>query len=210
MIGQGVLRACLLDPDVERVASVVRTATTTRDPKLHEIVHADFSDFTAIAGELAGYDTCLFCLGVSSAGMTEAEYRRITYDVTLAAAKVLASPAMTFLYISGAGADATEKKRTMWARVKGATENALFRLPFKAAYMFRPAYIQPLHGIKSRTKWTRIMYSVFGPLYPLWRLVFRRWVTSTDELAHAMLAVAKRGAPKQLIESRDVPALASP
>ena len=208
MIGQGVLRACLLDPEVERVVSVVRSAGAIRDPKLHELVHADFTDFSAIAGELASFDACLFCLGVSSAGMSEAEYRKITYDVTLAAARVLANPAMTFIYISGAGSGVD--KRAMWAKVKGATENALLELPFKRAYSFRPGYIQPRHGIRSRTKWTRIMYAVFGPLYPLWRLLFPRFVTTTDELARAMLNVAKHGAPAKLIESREFRALATP
>jgi uncharacterized protein YbjT (DUF2867 family) len=209
MIGQGVLRACLADPDIDRIASVVRAPTGVTHSKLVELVHQDFSDFSALAGELGGYDTCLFCLGVSSAGMTEAAYRHITYDFTLAAAQVLAiqSPnKMSFIYISGAGAENT---RRMWARVKGATENALMKLPFKGAYMVRPAYIQPRHGIKSRTKWTRILYAVVGPLYPLWRLLFRPWVTNTDELSAAMLNVAKRGAKTPIIENRDLRALAA-
>jgi uncharacterized protein YbjT (DUF2867 family) len=213
MIGQGVLRACLADPEIDRIASVVRAPTGVSHSKLVELVHQDFTDFSALAGELSGYDTCLFCLGVSSAGMTEAAYRHITYDITLAAAQVLAieSPnKMSFLYISGAGADTSEHKRTMWARVKGATENALLKLPFKGAYMVRPAYIQPRHGIKSRTKWTRVLYAVVGPLYPLWRLLFRPWVTNTDELSAAMLHVAKRGAKTPIIENRDLRALAAP
>jgi uncharacterized protein YbjT (DUF2867 family) len=205
MIGQGVLRECLADPEVESVVAVGRRETGPRHEKLREIVHRDFFDFSSIEGELSGFDACFFCLGVSSAGMSEAEYRRVTYDVTMAAARVLAksNPGMTFLYISGAGTDSTERGRTMWARVKGATENAVLRLPFKAAYMIRPAYIQPLDGIVSRTKWTRALYAVMGPLYPLWRTLFPKYVTTTRELARVMIHVAKHGAFKPILESAD-------
>jgi uncharacterized protein YbjT (DUF2867 family) len=204
MIGQGVLRECLGDPEVEHVLSVVRLPTGASHPKLVELVHNDFRDFSQISAAFVGYHACLFCLGVSSAGMTEAQYKAITFDVTLAAASVLVreNSAMTFIYVSGAGTDA--HKKTMWARVKGATENALLQLPFKGAYMFRPAYIQPRHGIKSRTPWTRRMYTMIGWAYPLWKLLFRNSVTTTDELAHAMLYVAKHGAPRALVESRDI------
>lgn len=204
MIGQAVLRECLADPEVERVLSIARTPGPVYHPKHTELVHADFTDFTQISAALAGYHACLFCLGVSSAGMTEAQYRAITYDVTLAAAHVLVreNPAMTFVYVSGAGTNA--HKKTMWARVKGQTENALMQLPFKGAYMFRPAYIQPRHGITSRTPWTRRLYAAIGWAYPLWKLLFRNSVTTTDELAHAMLYVAKHGAPRPLVESRDI------
>jgi uncharacterized protein YbjT (DUF2867 family) len=205
MIGQGVLRECLLDPEVESVVAVVRRPTGKRHEKLREIVPSDFFDFSSLEGDLSGFDACFFCLGVSSAGMSEAEYRRVTYDVTMAAARVLAkwNPGMTFLYMSGAGADSTESGRAMWARVKGATENALRRLPFKAAYVLRPAYIQPLDGIVSRTKWTRLLYAVMGPLYPLWKTSFPKHVTTTEELARAMIRVAKRGASKPILESAD-------
>ncbi|HTO87003.1 MAG TPA: NAD-dependent epimerase/dehydratase family protein [Thermoanaerobaculia bacterium] len=205
MIGQGVLRECLLDPEVESVVAVGRRETVTRHEKLREIVHRDFFDFSSIEGELSGFDACFFCLGVSSAGMSEAEYRRVTYDITMAAARVLAkqNPGMTLLYISGAGTDSTERGRTMWARVKGATENALLRLPFKAAYMIRPAYIQPLDGIVSSTKWTRVLYAVMGPLYPLWKTLFPKYVTTTRELARAMIQVAKHGASNPILESAD-------
>ncbi len=205
MIGQGVLRACLVDPEVESVVAVGRRETGTRHAKVREIAHRDFLDFSSIEGELAGFDACFFCLGVSSAGMSEAEYRRVTYEVTMAAARVLAkrNPGMTFLYISGAGTDRTERGRTMWARVKGATENALLRLPFKAAYMIRPGYIQPLDGIVARTKWTRALYAVMGPLYPLWKTLFPKYVTTTRELARTMIQVAKHGASKPMLESAD-------
>src|ERR1700722_9569703 len=143
MIGQGVLRECLLDPGVEAVLSIGRRASGVTNAKLREIVHADLTDLSAIEGELGGYDACFFCLGISSAGMSEADYRRVTYDVTLAAAQAIQkrSPDLTFVYVSGTGTDSTEKGRTMWARVKGATENAILAMPFKASYMFRPGYI---------------------------------------------------------------------
>jgi uncharacterized protein YbjT (DUF2867 family) len=149
MVGQGVLRECLLDPDVRRVLSIGRSATGQRHEKLRELIRADLLDYSAIENELRGYDACFFCLGITSLGLSEEQYRRVTYDITMAAAKALArlNPDMTFVYVTGAGTDSTEHGRTMWARVKGETENALLRLPFRAAYMFRPAAIQPLYGI---------------------------------------------------------------
>ena len=162
MVGQGVLRECLLDPDVERVLSIVRAPTRQRDPKLRELAHPDFFEFSTIENEVAGYDACFFCLGVSSAGMKEADYRHVTYDITLAAARVLArlNPNMTFVYVSGTGTDSSEKGRSMWARVKGKTENDLLRLPFKAAYLFRPGAIVPLYGVKSKTKFVQVFYTL--------------------------------------------------
>ena len=206
MVGQAVLRECLLDPEVERVVSVVRRATGTQHPKLREVVHADFHDFTSIAPQLTGLDACLFTLGVTSAGMSEQEYRRVTYDITMAAATMLLrlNPQLTFVFVSGAGTDSTERGRIMWARVKGAAENALLRMPFKGAYMFRPAAIQPLHGIRSRTTSYRIAYTVMSPLLPLLRRLFPQYITTTETLGRAMIAVAKHGAPKQVLESKDI------
>ena len=210
MVGQGVLRECLLAPEVERVLAIGRRATGVEHAKLREIVRADFTDFTAIAGELSGYDACFFCLGVSSAGMSERAYRAVTYDVTIAAAGTLASrnPGMTFVYVSGAGTDGSERGRMMWARVKGATENALLAMPFRAAYMFRPAYIQPLHGVRSSSPLTRTLYAVTAPLYPVWKALFPRYVTTTEEVGLAMLRVAASGAPKRVLESREIAELA--
>jgi uncharacterized protein YbjT (DUF2867 family) len=209
MVGQGVLRECLLDPDVEKVVAVGRSATGQRHPKLREIVHKDLLDFSAIESELTGFDACFFCLGVSAAGMTEEQYQRVTYDITLAAAQTLArlNPGMTFIYVSGSGTDSTEHGRIMWARVKGKTENALLRLPFKAAYMLRPAGIQPLHGIKSRTKLYRAFYAVSGPIFPLLKALFPNYVTTTEHLGRAMINVAKQGAPKPVLEAGDINAL---
>jgi uncharacterized protein YbjT (DUF2867 family) len=206
MIGQGVLRECLADPRVERVLAIVRQPLGQSHGKLHERVHEDFLDFSGLDGELSGYDACLFCLGVSSAGMKEADYRRITYGFTLAAAETLArlDPAMTFLYISGQGTDDTERGRIMWARVKGQTENALLRLPFKAAYMFRPGFIQPLHGITSRTRFYKTFYAVAKPLLPMLKRLAPRSLTTTDQLGRAMIQVAAEGYPNPVIEMRDI------
>ena len=211
MLGQGALRECLLDLEVERVVSVVRRATGTQHPKLREVVHADFHDFTSIAPQLTGLDACLFTLGVTSAGMSEQEYRRVTYDITMAAATMLLrlNPQLTFVFVSGAGTDSTERGRVMWARVKGAAENALLRMPFKGAYMFRPAAIQPLHGIRSRTTSYRIAYTVMSPVLPLLRRLFPQYLTTTETLGRAMIEVAKHGAPKQVLESKEINELAT-
>ena len=155
MVGQGCLRECLLDPGVESVLAVGRSTTGQRHAKLREILHDNFVDYSAIESELEGFDACFFCLGVSSLGMSEERYRHLTYDLTMAAAKTLSrrNPNMVFIYVTGAGTDSTERGSLMWARIKGKTENDLLKLPFRAAYMFRPAGIQPLHGIRSRTAW---------------------------------------------------------
>ncbi len=154
-------------------------------------------------------DVCFFCLGVSSAGMKEADYRRVTYDLTLAAAEVLArlNRALTFEFVSGMGTDRSERGRVMWARVKGQTENALLRMPFKAAYMFRPGMIVPMHGIRSRTALYRVPYALMSPLLPLLRAAFPKYVTSTEALGRAMITVAKHGAAKAVLESADINAV---
>ena len=209
MVGQGVLRECLLDPRVRRVVSVGRSATGEQHPKLREIVHADLFDLSPIEPELTGFDACFFSLGVSSAGMSEEKYRRVTYDLTISVAQTLVrlNPQMTFIYVSGAGTDSTERGRSMWARVKGATENALLRLPFKAAYMFRPAGIQPMHGVKSKTRLDRAVYAVTAPLYPILKRLSPRYLTTTEQVGRAMIAAAAHGAPKQILESDDINAM---
>jgi uncharacterized protein YbjT (DUF2867 family) len=206
MVGQGVLRECLCDPEIERVLTIGRSATGQRHEKLREIIHGNLANLAAVEDQLHGYDACFFCLGVSSVGMTEGDYRRVTYDLTLGAAKTLArlNPGMTFIYVSGAGTDSTERGRSMWARVKGATENALLRLPFKAAVMFRPGFIQPLHGIRSKTKFYQMIYTALGPLISLLKAVAPNAVTTTEQVGHAMINVAKHGAPKPVLESRDI------
>jgi uncharacterized protein YbjT (DUF2867 family) len=209
MVGQGVLRECLLDEDVNGVLVIGRSPLGQQHQKLQEIVHQDLTNYEAIEDRLRGYDACFFCLGVSSAGMQEAQYRRITYDLTMAAAQILArlNPGMTFIYVSGMGTDSSERGRSMWARVKGETENALLRLPFKAAYMFRPGVIQPLHGIRSKTRLYRIFYAVLGPFIPWLINAFPKYVTTTEQLGQAMLQIAKHGAPKRVLESQDINAV---
>src|SRR5262249_49074550 len=184
MVGQGVLGECLLDPDVTHVLSIGRNKTAGDEPKLREVVHQNFLDFSSLENDLTGFDACFFCLGITSAGMSEEAYRRITYDFTLAAARSLVqvSPGLTFIYVSGTGTDSTERGRVMWARVKGATENALRTLGFRAAYSFRPGYIQPIHGIKSRTGWYRALYAVTAPLYPILKTLAPRYVTTTEAM----------------------------
>ncbi len=206
MVGQGVLRECLLDPDVQQILSIVRTPSGQHHPKLRELVHTNFFDYSAIEPQLTGFDACFFSLGVSSAGMDEAKYKHLTYDLTLAAATTLArlNPQMTFLYVSGAGTDSTELGRIMWARVKGKTENDLLKLPFRAAYMFRPGFIQPLHGIRSKTKLYQFFYTALNPILPLLKSAFPKSITTTEELGRAMLNVAKRGYPEPILEVADI------
>jgi len=206
MVGQGVLRECLLDANVEKVVTVVRRPTGLTDQKLNELVQADLATLGSLEPRLAGFDACFFCAGVSSLGMSEEEYTRVTYDLTLGVARTLlrTSPDLTFLYVSGAGTDSTEKGRMMWARVKGRTENALLSLPFRAAYMFRPGAIMPLHGIRSSTRWYNAAYAAIRPIYPLLRRVAPTMITTTEQLGRAMLAVARKGYSAHVLEMADI------
>jgi uncharacterized protein YbjT (DUF2867 family) len=206
MVGQGVLRECLIDAEVESVLAVVRNASLPPSGKLREIVRQDVFDLAAIEDRLTGYDACFFCLGVSSVGMQEETYRRVTYELTVSVAKTLArlNPTMTFIYVSGAGTDSTERGRSMWARVKGRTENALLQMPFKAVFLFRPAYIQPLHGIRTKTRWYGAAYAVMRPFYPLWKILFPNYVTTTECIGRAMLNVTMRGFTQPVLENRDI------
>jgi len=206
MVGQGVLRECLLDPQVSGVLAIGRSATGQRHPKLDELVQGDLFDLSAIEKQLSGFDACFFCLGVSSVGMAEERYRAVTYDLTLAVARRLVklNPQVTFIYVSGMGTDSSERGRTMWARVKGATENALLRLPFRAACMFRPAMIVPLHGIRSKTRLYRAVYRATAPLLPLLYRWFPKYVTTTERVGRAMIQVARHGAPKAVLENADI------
>jgi uncharacterized protein YbjT (DUF2867 family) len=207
MVGQGVLRECLLDPEVSELLVVGRTGSGQRHGKLREIIHNDFTDFTGVEAQFAGYDACFFSLGISSAGLTEADYRRVTYDFTLAAATAMVrvNPEMTFVYVSGAGTDSSESGRTMWARVKGKTENDLLALPLRS-YMMRPGVIVPQDGARSRTRLYAVMYTLMRPLYPL-LLRLPALATSTRDLGRAMLVLAKRGATRRVLETRDINAL---
>jgi uncharacterized protein YbjT (DUF2867 family) len=209
MVGQGVLRECLLDPGVASVLAVGRSLTGQQHPKLREIVHDNFLDYSAIESELAGFDACFFCLGVSSVGMSEERYRHLTYDITLAAATTLSrlNPQMVFTYVTGRGTDSTEQGSLMWARVKGKTENDLLKLPFKAAYMFRPAGIQPLHGIRSKTAWVQAIYVGAAPLLTLLNRVAPKYMTTTEQVGRAMIKVARNGYPRPVLESEDINAV---
>jgi uncharacterized protein YbjT (DUF2867 family) len=210
MIGKGVLREALLDPDVTRVVTVGRRPTGQSHPKLSELVRPDLAALGPLEPELAGFDACLFCLGVSALGMTEAEYTRLTYDLTLSIARTLlrTSPELTFIYVSGASTDSSESGRMMWARVKGRTENALLSLPFKAAYMFRPGVVVPVRGIRSSVGWYNAAYVVLKPLYPILSRLTPNFVTTTERLARAMLAVARSGYPTHVLEMADINRLA--
>src|SRR5438270_11436928 len=201
MVGQGVLRECLLDDGVEAVLAVGRSSTGRTDPKLRELVRGDLFDFGVAGADLQGYDACFFCLGVSSAGMSEADYTRLTYDLTLGWARTLAAinPAMTFVYVSGAGTGG----KAMWAQVKKRTEDALLAL-FPSACMIRLGALRPMHGEVSRSRWTRIGYAVLGPLLPLVQMLAPGAVVTTEELGRAMIRAARERAPKRVLENRDL------
>ena len=206
MVGQGVLRECLLDSKITDILAIGRSSLGRRGQKLHEIVRKDLANISDIEDELRGYGACFFCLGATSAGLKEDEYRKLTYGLTLAVAQTLVkvNPGMTFIYVSGMGADSSEHGRVMWARVRGETENALLRLPFKAVYIFRPGFIQPLHGIQSKTKLYRALYAMFEPIYPLLRRLAPKYVTTTEDMGRAMINVAEGGAPKHVLEMADI------
>jgi len=206
MVGQGVLRECLVDPDVESVLAVGRSPTGQAHAKLREIVHGNFTDFSKIESQLRGYDACFFCLGVSSVGMEAERYRHLTYDVTMAAANTLVrlNPGMVFTYVTGRSTDSTEQGPVRWARVKGKTENDLLKLPFKAAYMFRPAGIQPLHGVRSKTGWVQATYVVAAPLLSYLARTAPKYMTTSEQLGRAMIKVARDGYPKPVLESEDI------
>jgi uncharacterized protein YbjT (DUF2867 family) len=209
MVGQGVLRECLLDPSVQLVGTIGRTATGQQNPKLREIVLKDLSNYAPIEEKLTNLDACFFCLGISASGMTEDAYERITYGITIAAAETLSrlNPRMVFIYVSGAGTDSSEKGRMMWARVKGKTENALLRMPFAAAYMFRPGFIEPAHGEISRTKLYRTLFVIAKPLLPLLRAIFPNQILTTHQIARAMLNLVTRAYPKHILEIQDIRAV---
>ena len=211
MVGQGVLRECLADPQVESILIVGRSSSGIESPKVREIVRPDLFDYSGLDSELTGFDACFFCLGMSAAGMSEEAYHRISVDLTMAAAQALSrlNPEMTFIYVSGAGTDSTEQGRMMWARVKGKAENELLKLPFKAAFMFRPAYIQPLKGIESRTTAYRVLYGIVGPLFPMLQALLPRYVTTTEKVALAMLQVARQGNSQPILENEDINRLAA-
>lgn len=205
MIGQGVLLECLENKDVESVLVINRGACHISHLKLKALIHQDLFDLSSLTNDLTGYNTCFFCLGVSSAGLSEKAYSKITFELTKYVAETFLKLNIdsTFCYISGAQTDSSEKGKIMWARVKGKTENALLSMPFKKAYMFRPGYIQPMRGIKSKTKLYAVLYAVFKPLYFVLKY-FESFVTNTETLAKAMIYVVSRGYEKNILESKDI------
>lgn len=212
MVGQGVLLECLRDPGVDSILRVVRKPSDPLPPnfpnqqKAYDLIHSDFQDFTAIEPQLTGLDACYFCLGAGSSGMSEADYTRITYGITVAAVRALvkASPGLTFIFVSGEGSDSTEKSRIMWARVKGKAENAVLAAGFKSAYIFRPGFIEALDGIESRTPLYRKLYVVFRPIIGLLKLLMPKRITSTQQIGRAMLAVTRNGYAEPILSTADL------
>ena len=205
MIGQGVLSECLKDPGIESVLVINRQTCGITHPKLKEIIHTNLFDLSPISTGLAGYDACFFCVGVSSVGMKEADYNKMTFELTTKVAVTLLNlnKNMTFCYISGASTDSTENGNTMWARIKGKTENELLSMPFKSAYMFRPGFIQPMKGVKSKTRLYRILYLLLKPIYFLIKNM-ESMVTTSETLGKAMIIAASTGYEKKILESIDI------
>jgi len=206
MVGEGVLYESLKHPDVESILVINRRPCGVDHEKLTEIIHQDFHDLTPIENQLSDYNACYFCMGVSSLGMKEDAYRRITYDLTMHIAKTLAklNPEMTFCYVSGVGTDSSESGKSMWARVKGKTENDLLSLPFKSAYMFRPGYIQPTKGLKNTYK----MYKVLAPFYPVWKTLLSKYVCTLEELGLSMINITQDGSDLKVLECENIRQLA--
>lgn len=202
MVGEGVLHECLLHPDVEKVIVINRKPCGVKHEKLKEIIHQDFFYLSPIENQLERYNACYFCAGVSSVGKNEDEFTRLTYGLTINFAKTLLklNPEMTFCYVSGTGTDSSERGKTMWGRVKGKTENDLLKLSFKAAYMFRPGYIQPIKGLKN----TKGPYKILAPFYPLWKILFPKYLVRLEELGKAMINVTMFGSDKKILECRDI------
>lgn len=210
MVGRGVLLECLDSADVTAVLAVGRRASGVTHDKLEDLVLEDMHDYSGCREALHGYDACMFCVGVTAAGMSEEAYRRVTVDLAVAAGQALVAvnPGMTFCFVSGAGTDSSGKARAMWARVKGEAENALLAMGFPAAYMFRPAFIRPLRGVRSRTTLYRVLYAATGPLFPVFQALFPTWVTTSVQVGQAMIRVARGGWERPVLENPDINAAA--
>lgn len=206
MLGHGVLQECLVADDVQQVVTLGRTSVSIQHAKLLDLVHQNLFDLAAFESQLMAIDACFFCLGVSAYGMTEADYSHLTYDLTVSVANTLSrlNPQMTFIYVSGEGTDSSEKGNSMWARVKGRTENALLQLPFNAVYLFRPGIIQPVHGMHSKTRIYRLFYKVTQPVLPILRRLFPDFILTTKVIGQAMLNAARKGSGKQIVNSKDI------
>ena len=205
MVGKGVLYVCLEDPEITEVLSISRTSCGIQHEKLVEILHEDFFDLSPISEKISGYDACFFCLGVSAASMKEETYRRLTYDLTMHFAQTIkpSNPRLQFCYVSGAGTNSSEKGGMMWARVKGKTENDLMNLGFQHAWMFRPGFIQPMRGIRSKVSWYQFFYNILKPFYGLLQKL-PKYVTDTDAVGHAMIRVCRNGHANPILESLDI------
>ena len=206
MIGSGVLHSCLADPQVAAVLVIGRTPCRVSHEKLTELLHTDFFDYSAIESRLTGYTSCLFALGVSAAGLSEAEYTHLTYDLTVAAAEAIlkANPGCGFAYVSGQGTDTSEKGLFMWARVKGRLENRLLAMEFHPAVMFRPGAIQPMEGVESKTRLYRIIYSILRPIMPFALRHFPSIMTSSERLGRAMLRAMRGETSLRILESTEI------
>jgi uncharacterized protein YbjT (DUF2867 family) len=209
MVGKGVLLECIDDPRITRVLVIGRSACGVTADKVEEVLLPDLTDYSEIGDKLTGLDACFFCLGVSSVGMSEEAYRKVTFELTLAAAEALLakSPGLTFIYVSGQGTDESEKGPLMWARVKGETENRILAMPFKAAYMFRPGVIEPLRGVRPKARLTRVAYALGWPLFPILRAVSPRLITTTEAVGKAMIKLAIEGSDRRYFENADINAL---
>jgi len=205
MVGKGVLYVCLEDPRITEIVSVSRSSCGIQHDKLNEVIHKDFMDISPLSAELSGYDACFFCLGVSAAGMNEETYTKLTFSLTSKFASTLLkfNPNMQFCYVTGAGTDSTEKSRMMWARVKGKTENTLLNMGFDKAWMFRPGFIQPMRGIRSKTSWYQFFYNILKPFYGLLQKL-PKYVTDTDVVGRAMIEVCHNGYKSSILESVDI------
>lgn len=205
MVGKAVLLECMEDSRIEKILVINRKPLNVVHKKLLEVVHDNFYDFSSLKAQLSQHDVCFFCLGISSVGLSEDKYRKITYDLTLSFASTYlsANPAAIFCYVSGTGTDSSEKGKLMWARVKGKTENDLMKLGFRDAYMFRPGYIQPFKGVKARSRIVNVLYVIFTPLYYILK-PFTSGVTDSISLGKAMINAATRGYSKKILENRDI------
>lgn len=210
MVGQGVLKECLLADDVKEVTVVGRKNLDIQNSKLKQVITADLHQ-TDYLNNNQNFDACFFCLGISASGLSEQQYHAITYDLTIQIAKALETnhPNMTFIYVSGSGTDSSEQGKVMWARVKGKTENALLRMNFKAVYFFRPAIIQPLDGIQSKTKSYRLFYKIMNPILPLIKRLSPHSILTTSSIGVAMLNAVRSGYPTHILEVKDIAQLAS-
>ena len=211
MVGSGVLRECVQDGRIGDVLVIGRSASGAQHPKVRELVQPDLMQYDDARASLAGRHACFFCAGVSAVGMDEASYSRVTFDLTVAAAEALsqASPGVRFCYVSGAGTDSSGSGRVMWARVKGRTENRLLDMPGIDAYMFRPGFIQPMRGVRSKTRWYRWFYAMTSPLYPVLGPLLPGLMTTSEKVGRAMIEVADRGFERRILETRDINEVAS-